>query len=273
MRDEDQPKYLNSPETPIYRKTSVLYNLHRARDGMRKAGSRGAGGRLHGRDRRLFGGSQGSGGQLRHCADAHQVRAIQRHADTIVVNFDPDTAGANAAEKALQLLLDEGLHVRVLDSGRRAGSGRICETERRGSLSGQAGFGQRIFSLAGGPRAREVRYAHRGRARWTRSSFCCRRCRSFGDKLERAAVAEDLAPTWEWSGAWCWISSRRRATERQARGAPARSPARRFRRSSVFCSGRYWAATGRARRCCRSSAADDRGGSNRRRFSRRFGKL
>ncbi len=37
MRDEDQPKYLNSPETPIYRKTSVLYNLHRARDGMRRS--------------------------------------------------------------------------------------------------------------------------------------------------------------------------------------------------------------------------------------------
>ena len=32
MRDEDQPKYLNSPETPIYRKSSVLYNLHRARN-------------------------------------------------------------------------------------------------------------------------------------------------------------------------------------------------------------------------------------------------
>ena len=37
MRDEDQPKYLNSPETPLYKKTSVLYNLHRARDGMRRA--------------------------------------------------------------------------------------------------------------------------------------------------------------------------------------------------------------------------------------------
>ena len=32
MRPDDQPKYLNSPETPIYRKTSTLYNLHRARD-------------------------------------------------------------------------------------------------------------------------------------------------------------------------------------------------------------------------------------------------
>src|SRR5579885_1018259 len=36
MRDDDQPKYLNSPETPIYRKTSVLYNLHRAKIDARK---------------------------------------------------------------------------------------------------------------------------------------------------------------------------------------------------------------------------------------------
>ena len=37
MQAGEQPKYLNSPETPIYRKTSTLYNLNRARDAMRKA--------------------------------------------------------------------------------------------------------------------------------------------------------------------------------------------------------------------------------------------
>ena len=37
MRDQDQPKYLNSSETPIYKKTSVLYNLHRARGSMRSS--------------------------------------------------------------------------------------------------------------------------------------------------------------------------------------------------------------------------------------------
>ena len=37
MRTGDEPKYLNSPETPIYRKSSVLYNLHRAKDAMRKS--------------------------------------------------------------------------------------------------------------------------------------------------------------------------------------------------------------------------------------------
>src|SRR5215813_2629772 len=32
----DEPKYLNSPETPIYRKSYVLYNLHRAKNEIRK---------------------------------------------------------------------------------------------------------------------------------------------------------------------------------------------------------------------------------------------
>ena len=33
---DDEPKYLNSPETPIYKKSHVLYNLHRAKEAMRK---------------------------------------------------------------------------------------------------------------------------------------------------------------------------------------------------------------------------------------------
>ncbi len=39
---------------------------------------------------------------------------IHRHSDHVVVNFDPDRAGADASEKAIQILLDEGMHVRVL---------------------------------------------------------------------------------------------------------------------------------------------------------------
>ena len=37
LSPDDNPKYLNSPETPIYKKSYVLYNLHRAKDGVRKA--------------------------------------------------------------------------------------------------------------------------------------------------------------------------------------------------------------------------------------------
>ena len=65
---DDEPKYLNSPETPIYRKSHVLYNLHRAKEAIRKRHRADAGGRLHGRDRRLLGGNQRGGGILRHRA-------------------------------------------------------------------------------------------------------------------------------------------------------------------------------------------------------------
>src|SRR4029077_724043 len=114
MRSDDQPKYLNSPETPIYRKTSTLYNLHRAREAMRRSNRAvlvegymdviGA----YAADLREVVASCGT------ALTNPQVRAIHRHADTVIVNFDPDDAGGTAAERAIQLLLDESLHVRVL---------------------------------------------------------------------------------------------------------------------------------------------------------------
>src|SRR5258706_13132903 len=58
-----------------------------------------------------------------------QVRAMHRHADTVVVNFDPDEAGANAAERAIQLLLDEGLHVKVLAFGGGSGDAATAKLD------------------------------------------------------------------------------------------------------------------------------------------------
>ena len=44
-----------------------------------------------------------------------QVRSLRRHIERIVVNFDPDQAGVNAAERSIQILLDENMRVRVLE--------------------------------------------------------------------------------------------------------------------------------------------------------------
>src|SRR6185437_9682689 len=48
-----------------------------------------------------------------------QVRLLARHTRQVVVNFDPDTAGANAAEKSIALLIEEGFSIKVvtLDGG------------------------------------------------------------------------------------------------------------------------------------------------------------
>jgi len=115
LRTGDEPKYLNSPETAIYKKSAVLYNLHRAKEGIRK------------KDRSvLVEGymdvigvwSAGVREVVASCGTAltsGQVRSLKRHSERIVVNFDPDAAGANAAERSIQVLLDEGVHVRVLE--------------------------------------------------------------------------------------------------------------------------------------------------------------
>ncbi len=48
-----------------------------------------------------------------------QVAILKRHTSNVVVNFDPDTAGANAAEKSIALLTEEGFSIRIvtLDGG------------------------------------------------------------------------------------------------------------------------------------------------------------
>lgn len=121
LRSDDEPKYLNSPETRIYKKSSVLYNLHRAKVDARK------------HDRMIL--VEGymdvigiySGGiheVVASCGTSltiEQVRAIKRQisqqqASTgeIILNFDADNAGAKSTEKYIATLLAEGLRVKVL---------------------------------------------------------------------------------------------------------------------------------------------------------------
>lgn len=115
MRADEEPKYLNSPETSIYKKSAVLYNLHRAKQTIR-AQERAV--LVEGYMDVIGVYAAGVKNVVASCGTAltaNQVGAIKRHSDAIVVNFDPDTAGGNAAEKSIQMLLDQGMHVRILE--------------------------------------------------------------------------------------------------------------------------------------------------------------
>ena len=99
LRDEDQPKYLNSPETPIYRKSSVLYNVHRAKDSMRKLERAVL---VEGYMDVMGVYAAGIKEVVASCGTAltsAQVGIMRRLTDgkTIVVLYDPDKAGANAS--------------------------------------------------------------------------------------------------------------------------------------------------------------------------------
>ncbi len=199
MRDEDQPKYLNSPETPIYKKTTVLYNLHRARDGMRK----------HGRTVLVEGymdviGVYAAGVKevVASCGTAltnAQVRAMHRHADAVILNFDPDPAGENAAERAIQLLLDEGLQVRVLSLGGAGGEpGAKLDPDEFVKRFGAEAYRAKLDSASSyfhwlADRARGKFDMRSAEGKVAAFKFLLPNVQKVADKLERAAVVNDLA--------------------------------------------------------------------------------
>jgi DNA primase len=112
--EKSGPKYLNSPETPIYSKSRVLYNLDRAKEAIRKLGYVII---VEGQMDCIAVYSAGFHNVAASSGTAFtetQVRLLGRFSKDIVVNFDPDTAGAAATDKSLGMLLEEEFNIRVL---------------------------------------------------------------------------------------------------------------------------------------------------------------
>ena len=111
---DDTPKYLNSPETPIYSKGRVLYNLHPAGPSIRKLDFAVL---VEGYMDTIAVVSAGVENVVASCGTSlteSQVRLLGRYTRQVVVNFDPDSAGTAATERSLGLLLEEGYEVKVL---------------------------------------------------------------------------------------------------------------------------------------------------------------
>ncbi|MDA2913078.1 DNA primase [Acidobacteriia bacterium AH_259_A11_L15] len=111
---DDQPKYLNSPETPVYSKSRVLYNLHRGREALRRLDYAIL---VEGYLDCIAVFAGGLANVVASCGTSLtelQVRLLARSTKNVVVSFDPDTAGRAATERSLNLLLEQGFQVRVL---------------------------------------------------------------------------------------------------------------------------------------------------------------
>jgi DNA primase len=108
------PKYLNSPETPIYSKSRVLYNLDRAKEAIRKLDYAII---VEGQMDCIAVYSAGFHNVIASSGTAFaesQVRLLGRFSKNIVVNFDPDTAGAAATDRSLGMLLEEDFKIKIL---------------------------------------------------------------------------------------------------------------------------------------------------------------
>jgi DNA primase len=108
------PKYLNSPETPIYSKSRVLFNLDKAKEAIRKLEYAIL---VEGQMDCIAVYTAGYHNVIASSGTAFtevQAKLLGRFSKNIVVNFDPDTAGAAAAERSLALLVSEDFQIKVL---------------------------------------------------------------------------------------------------------------------------------------------------------------
>jgi DNA primase len=113
------PKYINSPETPLYSKGQVLFNLDKARTSIRQHEFALL---VEGQMDCISVFLRGIQNVIATSGTAfteQQVAILRRHTSNVVVNFDPDAAGANAAEKSIALLTEEGFTIKIvtLDDG------------------------------------------------------------------------------------------------------------------------------------------------------------
>jgi DNA primase len=110
---DQQPKYLNSPETPIYSKSRTLYGLNLAKAAIRQSGFAAL---VEG----YFDFAQvyqaGFQSVVASCGTAltpQQAQQLRRFTDKVVLSFDPDAAGQGAAAKSCEMLVAEGFDVNV----------------------------------------------------------------------------------------------------------------------------------------------------------------
>ncbi|MBI4032640.1 DNA primase [Candidatus Berkelbacteria bacterium] len=112
--DESGPKYYNTPETPIFRKSRVLYGIYEGKQAIRERGVAVlVEGQVdvvlsHQAGVRLAIASSGTAFTLDH------LTAIGRYASKLILAFDADQAGVNATKKAIALAAELDLSLRVV---------------------------------------------------------------------------------------------------------------------------------------------------------------
>lgn len=192
LSPEDNPKYLNSTESPIYKKNAVLYNLHRAKDAMRKEDRAIL---VEGYMDAIGVTAAGFGPVVASCGTAltdKHVRLMKQHTQRIVVNFDPDAAGANAAERSVSMLLDEGMQVRICELDGDLDPDEYCK-ER-----GPEAYAQRLDGAKGyfywlADRARSKYDVRTSEGQVSVLKFLMPAVQRIHDQMERMVIAGDVA--------------------------------------------------------------------------------
>ena len=191
-KGRDIPKYLNSPEGPLYSKGSVLFNLDKAKGDMRSA------------DFALL-----VEGQMDcisvYMAGIHnvvavsgtafteaQVRLLARFTKRVIVNFDPDAAGSNAAEKSIALLTEEDFDVKIVTLEGGLDPDRFVR-EHGIQAYGAALRNAKRYSDYLIERARQLFPGHAAEAKVKALNFLLPHIRRMAHPIRRSQFADDAA--------------------------------------------------------------------------------
>ena len=114
LSDEEQPKYLNSPESLIYRKSQILYGLYQARDIIREKGQVFI---VEGYMDLLALNNHGIENVVAICGTAltrDQARLLARYTKQAFLVYDSDQAGIRATWRAIEPLVESGMWTQIV---------------------------------------------------------------------------------------------------------------------------------------------------------------
>lgn len=126
---DDSPKYMNSPETPIFNKSKILYGLHKSKHFITESHTAFL---VEGQMDFLMSWQSGvknviavSGTGLTE----HHLEKLRRLADNIIVSFDNDEAGVKALERGLDLFNKFDFHIKTIELGKYKDPAEACEND------------------------------------------------------------------------------------------------------------------------------------------------
>lgn len=111
---EATPKYLNSPDTPVYSKGKTLYGLNWTKEAVREAGELILVEGYTDFASLYQAGIRNAAASLGTALTPHQVGLARRFAPRIIINYDGDPAGQNAALRAIPLCFEKAVQTQVL---------------------------------------------------------------------------------------------------------------------------------------------------------------
>jgi DNA primase len=190
--DDKTAKYINSPESILYTKGNVLFNLDKAKSEIRKSDFAVL---VEGQMDCISVYMAGIHNVLAISGTAFtetQVRLLGRFTKRVIVNFDPDTAGANASEKSIALLTEEDFDVKVVTLEGGLDPDRFVR-EQGIQAYGNALRGARRYSDYLIERARQLFPARSADAKVKSLNFLLPHIRRMPNPIQRDEFAADAA--------------------------------------------------------------------------------